>query len=518
MLFSKISVAAFVVLATEAIAHNHGRYARRSLHSRVPASIPIVTPAPVVHVRKIKARQEKSSTGTAAGDSNDDLPVSILTADSVSANGGMTNSQVGSSDYMDFETTSVPQPQSSGVDTATDADDMWDMLSDYPDEFMDNETATGSEMYTTARATVTSTGENDYMDNESAIDSEMYTTARATASAVSTEEEDSMAYIDEETDTATDMYRSARATTSVDDEDMEMDTEDYWGTSKSAPTGSKSTHTSTPAEASAAPTDAIDLQKFRETFGNTDGASIDCKSLPAGTQQGVSIMDLVNLLKTKEDKVYTIDRSGCFQAKCIGNNGVLRLCNLHPTTKAMTLRSNELKYFIRSLLAVIRPNWEDELSINFKDLIYNPDAITFCGASGNSGPSAALNPQPRPPFMRRPKPNLGVIAESGDTSDPVMDKAITMPMGYGSATQGPWGQGMMVSRDAKFNGIISNAKKGWAIVVDSADKDNLTCKSDNSFKSTCSTAKGKDAEGCVWDNTVPKPLFISDKDPSKYET
>ncbi|KAK6521757.1 hypothetical protein TWF506_001960 [Arthrobotrys conoides] len=260
------------------------------------------------------------------------------------------------------------------------------------------------------------------------------------------------------------------------------------------------------------PTDAIDLKKFRGVFGDSNAASIDCISLGEGVKQGVAVKDLINILKQPDGNVYKIDRSGCFQAKCIGDYGVLRLCNLKPTTGVMTFTAAEVKVFLSFLLQAVRPNWESELSLNFDKLVYRPDAITFCGSSND-------NLQYQIPKLRNPLPqgiDLSNSRARAKRVKPALNYSphvenINMPLSFQPRFPNYWGDnlGVPVDRDARFNGIISNAANGWAIVIDSSSRDDLKCNSNDNFRTTCGTADAKHPENCKWDNTVPKPYFVS---------
>ncbi|KAK6506760.1 hypothetical protein TWF481_005220 [Arthrobotrys musiformis] len=429
---------------------------------------------------------------------------SARTTDSASVTKSSTDENMDDEDEPTSSTRSATHARATG--TASESDDM--------DGFFDDEETSSVKSSSHARVTSTAS-ESDDMDSffdDEETSSVKSSKAHATSSKSSDWDDD----LDNPyTSTSSDDY---------DDYDHEPTTTLKGKTASSTPTGMEDDYpeeTSTgyePAHTTdAAPTEtipelsstnAIDLEKFKANFGDSDSATIDCISLPEGLKQGVAVKDLINILKQPDNNVYTVDRSGCFQAKCIGDYGVLRLCNLKPKTGVMNIHGTELKVFLRFLLAAIRPNWESELSIDFNSLVYRPDAITFCGSSPPS-PEQPMG-KPRSPFSK-PSP---MITESKQGNTPKYTshaEKIKMPLSYQPRFPNYWGEnmGIPVARHAKFNGIISNADNGWAIVIDSASTQDMKCNNTDNFKATCENADVKDAEKCTWDNTVPKPYFVT---------
>ncbi|KAK6350536.1 hypothetical protein TWF718_003726 [Orbilia javanica] len=548
MLFSKLSVVVFAVLVIETLASSPGRYARRSLKDEISQPTPAITPAPILPATKLKARAESTSsgaseeedgestysggitstkqiTGTSSSDNED--PTSTETYTSTSRH---TSSAYNSKNdiEMDEETTTIRLTYTSPRTITTFTTYMYDrpgevhMSTEY-------QMITAKNM-STARPTGTSSGHTyirSYLDNTYGIMDEETSSVEMT-SAYTTELK-SIGHLAN--------YSRYTYTTSDFSEDYPVSTTKEYMASRIHPStgygypyesstagygyvGQPKYTTLEPSSSSPTPTaqktpnpsqtNAVDSKIFKSTFGDPNAATIDCLSMPEGAKQGVSVKDLINILKKPDGNVYNIDRSGCFQAKCIGDYGVLRLCNLMPKTRTVTFNALEIKVFISLLLRAIRPNWESEISINFNELVYQPDAITFCGSSEITPQQM---PKPKSPFPQN-KPKAQSMPDnrnpnSGTWSD---TERIKMPLSFQPRFPNYWGEnlGIPVARDAKFNGIISNGEKGWAIVIDSSSKEDLKCNSANNFKKTCGTGREKDAEGCIWDNTIPKPYFVGD--------
>ncbi|EGX42986.1 hypothetical protein AOL_s00215g772 [Orbilia oligospora ATCC 24927] len=555
MLFSKLSVhvVCFAVLATGTLARSPGRHARRFFQDEIAQPTPVITPTPILPAAKLKARDESTGKTETFETDTRELLRPVFTTIFADPAAQTTTTALLAADA------DAPTPKSTGTGNP-DLDFEDDPLEN------DNETTTVKYTYTSPRTT-TSLTKFIYDDDD---DTTMgYTTTvqntstHATTTITTTSSghkftptsimDDDMDYMDETT-TSTVKMTSSRSTSTkstaywTDDESEYTHTSTYsshyykstslypptWTTPTSKwddshpyktrtsvydepmyttePSGSPTTNTD-----SLSPTNIIDLKKFRAIFGDSNAASIDCKSLPEGTMQGVAVKDLVNILKQPDGNVYNIDRSGCFQAKCIGDYGVLRLCNIKPVTGVMSFRAAEVKALLSFLLQAIRPNWEAELSFNFNNLIYQPDAITFCGTSYN----APQQPMPKPgsPFLHGIKKAATKQTKDALTYSPHIEK-INMPLSFQPRFPNYWDEnlGVPVNREARFNGIISNAEKGWAVVIDSVSKEDLKCSSGNNFKTTCGTADAKDPEKCVWDNTVPKPYFTPGDDMSQDKT
>ncbi|KAF3296356.1 hypothetical protein TWF132_010953 [Orbilia oligospora] len=551
MLFSKLSVHAvgFAVLATGTLARSPGRYARRFFQDEIAQPTPVITPAPILPATKLKARDESTGkTETVETDTEQLIRPDFTTIFADPA------AQAAATALLATDA-DAPAPTSTGTG---------DPSLDFEDDPLENDNKTTTVKYTyTSPRTTTSLTKFIYDDDDDTAMGYTTTTVKNTSTHATTTitttssgskftptsiMDDDMDYMDDETTTSTIKMTGSHSTSNkstaywTDDESEYIHTSTYsshyyqstslypptWTTPTSKWDDSHPSKTSTSVydepmyttesngspttnTASLSPTNIINLKKFRAIFGDSNAASIDCKSLPEGTMQGVAVKDLVNILKQPDGNVYNIDRSGCFQAKCIGDYGVLRLCNIKPMTGVMSFRAAEVKALLSFLLQAIRPNWEAELSFNFNNLVYQPDAITFCGISYNA-PQQPMS-KPGSPFPHGIPKAATKQTKDALTYSPHIEK-INMPLSFQPRFPNYWDDnlGVPVNREARFNGIISNAEKGWAVVIDSVSKEDLRCSSGNNFKTTCGTADAKDPEKCMWDNTVPKPYFTSGDD------
>ncbi|RVD81914.1 uncharacterized protein DFL_009761 [Arthrobotrys flagrans] len=552
MLFSRISVVIFAVLATKTLARNPGRYARRLLRNEIAQPTPAITPAPILPAAMLKARaestssnasdEEASSTDATSADKTETHSGSTNTGDYPASSSAHTTTAKPTSTHnlspnledaigMDFETTTVKYTHTSLRTTTMSTKYVYDITD------MDFETTTVKNMSSARTTHTTSSGymytrsytnDMDNMDDETTptkITSAHTSTGTKTTSYWGNDDTlytytHSYDYEEDYPTTTTKLYTPGWAPASTEDDYIYVTSTSTHGYKGEPMYTTQSDGSLTMDAPNFSPTNTIDLKKFRSTFGGSDSASIDCKSMPEGMKQGVAVKDLINILKQPDGNVYHIDRSGCFQAKCIGDYGVLRLCNLKPRTGVMTFRATEVKAFLSFLLQAIRPNWESEISINFNKLVYQPDAITFCGSS-YSTPQQQMS-KPRSPFPQTaPKPAAGNTQNknkpNGYATWPQVEN-MNMPLSFQPRFPNYWGDnlGIPVARDAKFNGIVSNAAMGWAIVIDSSNKEDLKCNNADNFKTACGTGNGKDPEACKWDNTVPKPYFVpGDEEPNK---
>ncbi|KAF3219919.1 hypothetical protein TWF679_010375 [Orbilia oligospora] len=557
MLFSKLSVhvVGFAVLATGTLARGLGRHARRFFQDEIAQSTPVITPAPILPATKLKARDESTGkTETFETDTKELIrPVftaiftdsaaqaeatALLTTDTDASAPTSTGTRNPSLDFEDDplgnddETTTIKytytSPRTTTSLTKFIYDDGDDTTMGYTTTTVKN-TSTHATTATTATTTSSSSykftltsitdGDMDYMDDETTTSTVKITSSHSTSTKSTAYWTDDGGEYTHTSTYSSHYYQSPSLypptwTTPPskwdDGHPSKTSTSGYHEPMYT--TGSNGSPTKNTANISL--TNIINLKQFRAIFGDSNAASIDCKSLPEGTMQGVAVKDLVNILKQPDGNVYNIDRSGCFQAKCIGDYGVLRLCNIKPVTGVMSFRAAEVKVLLSFLLQAIRPNWEAELSFNFNNLIYQPDAITFCGTPYNA-PQQPMS-KPGSPFSHGiPK---AAIKKTKDalTYSPHVEK-INMPLSFQPRFPNYWDDnlGVPVNREARFNGIISNTEKGWAVVIDSASKEDLKCSSGDNFKTTCGTADAKNPEKCTWDNTVPKPYFTPGDDMGK---
>ncbi|KAK6534893.1 hypothetical protein TWF281_006192 [Arthrobotrys megalospora] len=494
MLFSKLTVAAIAVLVTEALARGVNRHARRSATSSDMGEPTPKVGDPVSFTTSVGGTSDLASYVKTATGKDADI-------DSKSATGThKALPQSAATESMDYETTTImtsansvgtSTAKSSSHHSATSTDDMW-----YDDG---GASTTTNHMSPTSTSGAEVTETDDGGEWEDAAESgSMKHMGPAGASSVGPSGAGGGMWGDDPESTATNAMGYVITTT------MEITVEATQGSTtitKTSTTTQTITHKE-PAGSIVPPANLIDYAKFEAAFGAPNDAIIDCKAMPEGVNQGVSVDDLINFLRwptPPANKVFVVDKSGCFQIMCVGEYGVLRLCNLKQKTGLVTFSVGEIKVFILSLLQTIRPNWEEEISINFDHLIYQPEALTFCGATMSKQPAS------RYPFLGAPNamgdtnnkgPNSDFSATGGSRRQAIPEIRIPNYLG-GSASP--------VARSSKFNGMMMNAKKGWGVVIDSAYKDDFKCVNDDNFLDTC---RHEFTPDCEWDNGVQVPKFV----------
>ncbi|KAF3936138.1 hypothetical protein ABW19_dt0200823 [Dactylella cylindrospora] len=266
---------------------------------------------------------------------------------------------------------------------------------------------------------------------------------------------------------------------------------------------------SSSAPASASASASPDKNPARGTIMGEDHYCVNLENKEP--YSGPQIGDLVNYTnvigKRNETEEIIIDKHGCHQIACIGQYGVLKLCNLHPQGEPSFERytMGKLHRRLESIRDIMRPRWNSDIS--FQDLTFPVMTDTRCDSTlgmrreeegyvkyklggGDMGGirDVSVKRNGVPPMQADKYGNSHSMYKHGNLGDPL-------------TFQRPrWRRHVDVRE--RLKGVLFHKGDGWGLVVD-GPVGNGTCSESKNYKT--GDCKKDDPPSCSWDYKQPFP-------------
>ncbi|KAF3925919.1 hypothetical protein ABW20_dc0105477 [Dactylellina cionopaga] len=249
---------------------------------------------------------------------------------------------------------------------------------------------------------------------------------------------------------------------------------------------------------------------YTERWGVPLDTHKSCMNIPKEANTGASFMDVISFLsdKMKPSMNYTIDKYGCSQIQCLGDRGILKLCNLKPMTGSFVWTPEDIKSMTLDLLKLWRPEWRTDM-VQAK-LNIDMQTTTKCERSYMHMHMMKKKDMGHKHGKRTVRTkNTGPLP----THYRACDKPMTITgdddnLGYlKRLVEGSMEKSAM--RSDMLAGMIMNSELGWALAIDSPMGNTTMCDNEDDIvggpKGPCMMGQGKPEE-CDWDYTMP-PLL-----------